>query len=184
MERQDGLYRDLADVMITGAQIREKVAELGARISRDYAGKDLLVISVLKGSVVFMADLMRAISIPARIDFMAVSSYGAATISSGVVKIIKDIDIDLTGKELLIVEDVLDSGMTLKYLKDLLSGRGPASIRIVTLCDKPSRRTADIKADYTGFEVPDEFIVGYGLDYNEFYRNLPDIGVLKPEIYE
>ncbi len=183
MERQDDLYRDLASVMITRTQISEKVAELGARISRDYAGKNLLMISVLKGSVVFMADLMRAVTIPARIDFMAVSSYGSGTKSSGVVKIIKDIDIELAGKDLLIVEDILDSGMTLQYLKELLSGRGPASIRVVTLCDKPSRRTADIKADYVGFEVPDEFIVGYGLDYDEFYRNLPDIGVLKPEIY-
>ncbi len=140
MERQDDLYRDLASVMITRTQISEKVAELGARISRDYAGKNLLMISVLKGSVVFMADLMRAVTIPARIDFMAVSSYGSGTKSSGVVKIIKDIDIELAGKDLLIVEDILDSGMTLQYLKELLSGRGPASIRVVTLCDKPSRR--------------------------------------------
>lgn len=183
MSRHSELNRDLERVLITREEIAATVEKLGATISADYRGRDLLLISVLKGSVVFMADLMRAITIPACIDFMAVSSYGAGTKSSGVVKIIKDIDIELAGKDLLIVEDILDSGMTLQYLKELLSGRDPASIKVCTLCDKPSRRTAPIQADYVGFEVPDEFIVGYGLDFDEHYRNLPDIGILKPEIY-
>ena len=183
MPNKHDISQDLESVLISGEEIAQKVALLGAQISEDYEGKDLLLLSVLKGAAVFMADLMRAIRIPAEIDFMAVSSYGAGTKSSGVVKIIKDIDIELAGKDILIVEDILDSGQTLSYLKDLLSGRNPASIRVVTLCDKPSRRTASIQADYVGFEVPDEFIVGYGLDYAEHYRNLPDIGVLKREIY-
>lgn len=180
---ENTLDRDMAKILLTKEQIADKVAEMGAAISRDYTGKDLLMISVLKGSVVFMADLMRALSIPAKIDFMSVSSYGHGTKTSGIVKIIKDIDIELEKKHLLIVEDILDSGVTLAYLKELLETRNPASIRIATLCDKPSRRTADIRADYVGFEVPNEFIVGYGLDYIETYRNLPYIGVLKPEIY-
>lgn len=176
--------QDLLHVMLTAEEIAEKVAELGRRISADYAGKELLMISVLKGSVVFMADLMRHVTVPSSIDFMSVSSYGSSTVSSGVVKIVKDIDIDLAGKHLLIVEDILDSGATLSYLKQLLNDRSPASIKLVTLLDKPSRRRADIKADYVGFEIEDEFVVGYGLDYDEYYRNLPDIGVMKPEIYQ
>lgn len=174
---------DLERVMITAEQIAARVAELGAEISRDYDGKDLLLVSVLKGSVVFMADLMRALTVPAAIDFMAVSSYGSGTSSSGVVRILKDLDIDLAGKHILIVEDILDSGATLSYLTKLLGGRAPASIRVVALLDKPSRRKAAIEPDYRGFEVPDEFLVGYGLDYAEYYRNLPDIGILKPEVY-
>ena len=174
---------DLLKVLITKEEIQAKVNEIGAQVSRDYEGKDLLLLSVLKGSVVFMADLMRAITIPAEIDFMAVSSYGADVKTSGVVRILKDVDIELEGKDLLIVEDILDSGMTLSYLRELLEGRSPASIRIVTLLDKPSRRKADVKPDYWGFEVPDEFLVGYGLDYAEHYRNLPDIGILKPSVY-
>lgn len=177
------LHPDIKQVLITAAQIEDKVREMGQAISRDYTGKNLLMISVLKGSVVFMADLMRAVTVPAEIDFMAVSSYGTGAKSSGVVKIVKDIDIELAGKDLLIVEDILDSGMTLSYLKELLDGRCPASIRVATLLDKPSRRKVGIQPDYRGFEVPDEFLVGYGLDYAEHYRNLPDIGVLKPEIY-
>ncbi|MDL2214319.1 hypoxanthine phosphoribosyltransferase [Clostridia bacterium OttesenSCG-928-O13] len=183
MDNTVGTARDLKSILLTKEEIAQKVAQLGAQISVDYQGKELLLISVLKGSIVFMADLMRAITIPVSIDFMAVSSYGAGTKSSGVVRIMKDIDIELAGKEILIVEDILDSGLTLSYLKELLAGRDPAGIKVVTLCDKPSRRTANIQADYIGFEVPDEFIVGYGLDYDEKYRNLPDIGVLKPEIY-
>lgn len=174
---------DLESVLITREEIAARVAELGAQISRDYEDRELLLISVLKGSVIFMADLMRHITVPASIDFMAVSSYGSGTKSNGVVRIMKDIDIELAGKDILIVEDILDSGMTLKYLKELLSGRDPASIRIVTLLDKPSRRKVPIHPDYRGFEVPDLFLVGYGLDYAEFYRNVPDIGVLKPEVY-
>lgn len=179
----DKVHEDVKSVMISEEQIQQRVGELGKQICHDFVGKDLLLISVLKGSIVFMADLMRAIDIPLEIDFMAVSSYGAGTKSSGIVKIIKDIDIDITGKDILIVEDILDSGMTLSYLTELLAGRNPASIKIITLLDKPSRRKVDIGPDYTGFEVPDEFIVGYGLDYGEHYRNLPYIGVLKPELY-
>jgi hypoxanthine phosphoribosyltransferase len=149
----------------------------------DYGGKNLLMVSILKGSVVFMADLMRAISIPVRIDFMSVSSYGTGVKTSGVVKIIKDLDINLAGYDVLIVEDILDSGLTLKYIADLLKSRNPRSVAICTLLDKPERRKADISADYLGFEIPDKFVVGYGLDYAEKYRNLPFIGVLKPEVY-
>lgn len=174
---------DMHQILFSAEQIGQRVAELGAQISADYEGKNLLMLSVLKGSVVFMADLMRSVTIPAEIEFMAVSSYGAGTQSSGVVKIIKDIDIPLEGKDLLLVEDILDSGKTLAYLKELLAGRNPASIHIVTLLDKPARRAVDIQPDYTGFTLPDEFIVGYGLDYAELYRNLPYIGVLKPEVY-
>ena len=174
---------DILKVLLSEEQLKEKCAEMGAQITRDYAGKNLLLVTVLKGAVVYMADLMRCIDLPCAIDFMVVSSYGSGTKTSGVVKIVKDLDQDLSGKDLLIVEDILDSGMTLSYLKGLLQGRNPASIRIATLLDKPSRRKADIKPDYEGFQVPDEFVVGYGLDYAEHYRNLPYIGVLKPEAY-
>ncbi|MFV0413557.1 MAG: hypoxanthine phosphoribosyltransferase [Oscillospiraceae bacterium] len=182
---KNGDYKnDLDHVILREEEIQSRVTELGKQISKDYQGKDLLMVSVLKGSVVFMADLMRAITVPLEIDFMVVSSYGSGTKSSGIVKIVKDIDIEIAGKDLLIVEDILDSGMTLSYLKKLLAGRNPASIRIVTMLDKPSRRMVPIQPDYVGFEVPDEFIVGYGLDYIEHYRNVPVIGVLKPEVYE
>ncbi len=175
--------QDILKVLITEEELRECVKKLGEQISRDYQGKNLLMVSVLKGSVVFMSDLMRSITIPALIDFMSVSSYGSGVKTSGVVKIIKDLDQQLEGKDLLIVEDILDSGMTLSYLSQLLRARNPRSIRIATLLDKPERRTADIQADYYGFRVPDAFVVGYGLDYSEKYRNLPYIGVLKPEVY-
>ena len=174
---------DIKKVLLSEEELHTRVAELGAQLSRDYEGKNLLMVSVLKGSVVFMADLMRAISQPAEIDFMVVSSYGSGVKSSGVVKIVKDLDINLEGKDILIVEDILDSGMTLDYIKGMLLDRNPASIRICTLLDKPTRRKADLQADYVGFTVPDEFVVGYGLDYDERYRNLPYIGVLKPEVY-
>ena len=156
---------------------------MGARITRDYQGKNLLLVTVLKGAVVYLADLMRCIDLPCAIDFMVVSSYGSGVKTSGVVKIVKDLDQDLSGRDILIVEDILDSGMTLSYLKGLLQSRRPASIRIATLLDKPSRRKVDLQADYVGYEVPDEFVVGYGLDYDEQYRNLPYVGVLKPEVY-
>ena len=175
--------QDILKGLITEEELRECVKKLGEQISRDYQGKNLLMVSVLKGSVVFMSDLMRSITIPAQIDFMSVSSYGSGVKTSGVVKIIKDLDQQLEGKDLLIVEDILDSGMTLSYLSQLLRARNPRSIRIATLLDKPERRTADIQADYYGFRVPDAFVVGYGLDYSEKYRNLPYIGVLKPEVY-
>ncbi len=165
-------------------QLADIVSSLGKQISEDYKGKNLLLVSVLKGSVIFMADLMRAITVPCEIDFMCVSSYQNGTKSSGVVKIIKDLDINLEGKDVLIVEDILDSGRTLSYLKTIIEGRNPSSIKICTLLDKPERRVVpDLVADYSGAEVPDEFVVGYGLDYDEKYRNLPYIGVLKEEIY-
>ena len=175
---------DILKVLIEEDAIAEKVKELGAKISADYAGKKLLVLGVLKGSFVFMADLIRAITVPCEIEFMAVSSYRSGVKSSGVVKIIKDIDINPQDYNILIVEDILDSGLTLKYLKELLMQRHASDIRIATLLDKPARRAADIQADYTCFEVHDEFVVGYGLDFAEKYRNLPYVGVLKPEVYE
>lgn len=174
---------DILKVLLSEKEIQAKVAELGRQITENYQDKKLLMVSVLKGSVIFMADLMRAINCHARIDFMSVSSYGNSTKSSGVVKIIKDLDMNLEGYDLLLVEDILDSGKTLYYLREILKERNPASIRIATLLNKPERRTADIVPDYSCFEVPDEFVVGYGLDYAEKYRNLPYIGVLKPEVY-
>ena len=170
------MTNDILKVLITKEELEQKVKELGRQISRDYTGKNLLMVSVLKGSVVFMADLMRAVTIPCEIDFMSVASYGSGVKTSGVVKIIKDLDIDLKNRDLLLVEDILDSGMTLNYIKNMLEQRGTRSIRICTLLDKPERRQVDIKADYSGFSVPDEFVVGYGLDFAEKYRNLPYVG--------
>lgn len=178
------LNHDILKVLLSEEELKAKCAEMGARITKDYEGKNLVLVTVLKGAVVYMADLMRNIDLPCTIDFMVVSSYGSGTKTSGVVKIVKDLDQDLSGKDILIVEDILDSGMTLSYLKGLLESRNPASIRIATLLDKPSRRMVDLKADYIGYEVPDEFVVGYGLDYDEKYRNLPYVGILKPEVYE
>ena len=178
------MHDDIQEILVSEAELKEKVTQLGEQISRDYAGKNLLLVSILKGSVVFMADLMRAITIPASIDFMVVSSYGAGTNTSGLVKIVKDLDQNLAGKDVLIVEDILDTGVTLSKLKPMLELRNPNSIRICTILDKPSRRKADITADYQGFAVPDEFVVGYGLDYSEKYRNLPFVGVLKPQVYQ
>lgn len=177
------MREDILKVLITEQELKDKIAQLGAQISKDYAGKNLLMVSVLKGSVIFMADLMRAITIHARVDFMAVSSYGSGVKTSGVVKIVKDLDLPLDGYDILIVEDILDSGKTLDYLIDILNQRNPKSIKIATLLDKPERREVNIKPDYSGFVVPDEFVVGYGLDYAEKYRNLPFVGVLKPEVY-
>ena len=171
-------YTDVK-VLLSAEQIAAKVAELGARITADYAGGNLTMVSVLKGSVVFMADLMRAIDLPLRIDFMSVSSYGAGVKTSGVVKIQADLNHTIAGQDLLIVEDILDSGLTLAYLTQLLRSRGPVGIKVVTLLDKPQRRQADITADYVGFTIPDVFVVGYGLDHDERYRNLPYVGQLK-----
>lgn len=175
---------DIKNVLIDEKSLNDIVKRLGKQISEDYKDKNLFMVSVLKGSVIFMADLMRNISIPCNIDFMSVSSYGGGTKSSGVVKIIKDLDKDISGKDLLIVEDILDSGKTLNYIQDILLARNPNSIRICTLFDKPERREVDLYAEYVGCRVPNEFIVGYGLDYNEYYRNLPYIGVLKEEVYK
>jgi len=177
------MMQDIKEIWISEEDLQKKVAELGAKISEDYKDKNLLMVSVLKGSIVFMADLMRAITIPAAIDFMSVSSYGAGTKSTGVVRILKDLDTNVADYDLLLVEDILDSGNTLAYLRELLSDRHPRSIKIATLLDKPSRRTADIHADYKGFEIADQFVVGYGLDYNEKYRNLSFVGILKPCVY-
>lgn len=179
----ENMEKDILKVLLTQEEIAARVKALGAAITEDYCGKNLLMVSVLKGSVVFMADLMRAVGVHARIDFMSVSSYGSGVKTSGTVKISKDLDINLEGYDVLIVEDILDSGLTLSYLREILLTRNPKSIRIVTLLDKPERRKADLQPDYCGFSVPDEFVVGYGLDYNEGYRNLPYVGVLKPEAY-
>ena len=179
----ENMQQDVLRVLLSEEEIRAKCKEMGARISQEYKGKNLMLVTVLKGAVVFLADLMRAIEVPAEIDVMVVSSYGSGVKSSGVVKIVKDLDVPLAGKDLLIVEDILDSGLTLSYIKELLASRGPASIKIATLLDKPSRRKVDLVADYIGFSVPDEFVIGYGLDYDEKYRNLPYIGILKPEVY-
>ncbi|MPN45511.1 Hypoxanthine phosphoribosyltransferase [bioreactor metagenome] len=178
------MQNDIQKVLISEEELRNKVAELGRQISEDYKDKNLMLVSVLKGSVVFMADLMRAITIPASIDFMSVSSYGSGVKTTGVVRIIKDLDEVLTGKDILIVEDILDSGMTLAYLKEHIGAKDAKSIRIATLLDKPERRKVNIVPDYKGFVVPDEFVVGYGLDYDEKYRNLPYVGILKPCVYE
>lgn len=179
----DNMKEDVLRVLLSEDEIREKVRELGGKITTDYKNSNLMLVTVLKGAVVFLADLMRQIDVPAEIDFMVVSSYGSGVKSSGVVKIVKDLDVPLAGKDILIVEDILDSGLTLSYIKELLESRGPRSIRIATLLDKPSRRKVDLQADYIGFSVPDEFVIGYGLDYDEKYRNLPYIGILKPEVY-
>ena len=179
----DNMKEDVLRVLLSEDEIREKVRELGGKITANYKNSNLMLVTVLKGAVVFLADLMRQIDVPAEIDFMVVSSYGSGVKSSGVVKIVKDLDVPLAGKDILIVEDILDSGLTLSYIKELLESRGPRSIRIATLLDKPSRRKVDLQADYIGFSVPDEFVIGYGLDYDEKYRNLPYIGILKPEVY-
>lgn len=173
----------IKEVLCTEQQLRDKIAELGAAITKDYEGKDLLLVSILKGSVMVMADLMRAVDLPLQIDFMNVSSYSSGTESKGSVKILKDLDVDIKGKNLLIVEDILDSGITLHNLMNLLQQRNPASIEICTLFSKPARRKVDVEAKYVGFEIPDAFIVGYGLDYDERFRNLPYVGILKEEIY-
>lgn len=174
---------DIAKVLLSEEQLRERVAELGKQIAEDYEGKNLVMVSILKGAVIFVSDLIRAVDIHTEIDFMCVSSFNGGVKSSGAVKIVKDLDISLEGRDLLIVEDILDSGRTLEYISDILKSRGPRSFRICTLLDKPSRRESSIKADYVGFVIPDEFVVGYGLDYAEKYRNLPYIGVLKPCVY-
>ena len=177
------MERDIQRVLISSEEIRRHVAEIGEKISRDFADKDPIFVGVLKGCFVFMADLMRHVSIPCSMDFMAVSSYKGGTSSTGAVEIQKDLGQNIEGRHIIIIEDILDSGNTLNYLQSYLMTRKPASITIATLMDKPSRRTAPVYAKYSCFEVPDEFVVGYGLDYDELYRNLPFIGVLKPEIY-
>ena len=178
------LEQDIERVLFTEEELKDRVAEIAARIDKDYAGKEPMLISVLRGSFIFMADLARAITLPCTVDFMAVSSYGSGTTSSGQVKITKDLSESIEGRDIIVVEDILDSGNTLSYLFQLLQARHPASVRLCTLLDKPSRRTKPVTADYTGFTVEDLFVVGYGLDYAEKYRNLPYIGILKPSVYE
>jgi hypoxanthine phosphoribosyltransferase len=177
------MHDDVARILLTEEQIQQRITELADEITATYDGRQPLLIAVLKGSVLFMADLIRALPIAHAIDFLATSSYGAATESSGVVRILKDLDDPIEDKDVLIVEDIVDSGYTLHYLRELLMARRPASLRIVTLLSKPARRRITVPIDWIGFEIPDEFVIGYGLDYNEHYRNLRYIGVLKPEVY-
>jgi hypoxanthine phosphoribosyltransferase len=179
------LEEDVAEVLLTEEQIRVRVAEMGAQISRDYAGKELMLVCILKGANIFLADLVRQITIPLSYDFVAVSSYGADTKSSGVVRILKDLDESVESKHILVIEDIVDTGLTLRlsYLLENLRSRRAASVKICTLLDKPSRRRLEVPVDYFGFKVEDQFVIGYGLDYGGMYRNLPYIGVLKPEIY-
>ena len=177
------MLNDIERILISEEQLKETVSRMGAQISKDYEGKNLLVISVLKGAAVFMSDILRAITIPCRIDFMAASSYGAGTETKGSVKILKDLDIDVNGYDILIVEDILDSGVTLSNIIKLLESRKANSVKVCTLLSKPARRKVEVPVAYEGFEVPDEFVVGYGLDYAELYRNLPFVGILKEEVY-
>lgn len=178
------MHKDIKKILIEEKELQAKVAELGSKITEDYKDKDLLIICVLKGAVIFVSDLIRKIDLPLDIDFMAISSYGANTKSSGVVRILKDLNMGIEGRHVLIVEDIIDSGLTLAYLIENLKSRGPASVEICTILDKEERRTTNLDIKYTGFQVPDEFVVGYGLDYAEKYRNLPYIAVLKEEIYQ
>ncbi|ADY56945.1 hypoxanthine phosphoribosyltransferase [Syntrophobotulus glycolicus DSM 8271] len=170
-------------ILLSEDQIKKRVAQLGAQITEEYQGKDLLVIGILKGAVPFLADLIREIKLPLRYDFMAVSSYGASAKSSGEVRILKDLDSSIEDRHIIIVEDIVDTGLTLKYLQENLGRRKPLSMKIAALLDKPGRRRTEVYPNYNCFVIPDEFVVGYGLDYNEAYRNLPYIGALKPEVY-
>ena len=174
---------DIQEVLFSEEQLKNRVQEIARQITADYQGKEIMLISVLRGSFVFMADLCRAIDLPCTLDFMAVSSYGKGTKSSGQVQITKDLSEDITDRHIIVVEDILDSGNTLSYLLQLLQARSPASVRLCTLLDKPSRRTKEVELHYSGFTIPDAFVVGYGLDYAEKYRNLPYIGILKPRVY-
>ena len=183
MENQRNLYKDLESILYTRQQLAQAVRELGERITRDYQGKRPVLLCILKGASVFFSDLIREIDLPLEVEFVAVSSYGASTKSSGEVRLVKDLDRSILGRDVIIVEDIVDSGMTLTYIKNLLISRGAASLRIAALLDKPARRVAPLSVDYSCFLIPDAFVVGYGLDYNEVYRNLPDIGVLSPSVY-
>ena len=177
------LEQDIQEILFTEEQLKTRVQEIAHEIERDYQGKEIMLISVLRGSFIFMADLCRAIDLPCTLDFMSVSSYGKGTTSSGQVQITKDLSEDITGRHIIVVEDILDSGNTLSYLLKILQHRHPASIRLCTLLDKPDRRVKPVEVHYSGFTIPDAFVVGYGLDYAEKYRNLPYIGILKPQVY-
>lgn len=178
------IHEDVERVLISEEELASKVSELAEIISRDYEGKTVLVITLLKGGVMFSVDLMRKLTVPVEIDFMSVSSYGASSKSSGIVKVDKDLDESIKGKDVLLVEDIIDSGLTLNYVREMLLAREPASLKICTILDKPSRRKTQVKVDYTGFEIPDEFVIGYGLDYAQKHRNLPYVGILKRSVYE
>ena len=172
----------VGEILIEEDVLQGRIAELGAEVSRDYEGKDLLLVGVLKGAVFFLADLMRELSVPCEIDFMAISSYGAGTDSSGVVRILKDLDMNIAGRDVLVVEDIIDSGLTLSYLMRSLTARKPSSLEVCTLLTKPERREVDVPVRYVGFEIPNKFVIGYGLDFAERYRNLPYIGILHPDL--
>ena len=174
---------DVEEILITEEQLQSRIRELGAQIAHDYHGRTPVLICVLKGAAMFLVDLMRAIPMPVEVDFMAISSYGASTKSSGVVRILKDLDTVIEGRDVLVVEDIVDTGLTLKYITELLSTRRPASVRICSLLDKRENRRTEVRVDYAGFVIPNKFVIGYGLDYAEIYRNLPFIGVLKPDVY-
>ncbi len=181
--QNNAYYGTKDELLLTKDRIAARVKELGRQITADYQGKDLVTICILKGAVVFFVDLVREINLPMSMDFMAISSYGSATKSSGVVRILKDLDHSIAGKDVLVIEDIVDSGITLSFLRDNLKSRGAASLRIATLLDKPEQRKVPLHVDYCGFIIPDAFVVGYGLDYDERYRNLPDIGILDPSVY-
>ncbi len=184
MDNQQSILEDIDHILITREEIQQAVEKIGKRISRDYQGKQPVFVCILKGASIFFADLVRHIELPLAIDFMAISSYGKSTKTSGVVRILKDLDHDIQGKDVIVVEDIVDSGLTLTYIKKTLNQRGASSIRVATLLDKPERRQTELQVDYFGFVIPNEFVVGYGLDYNEMYRNFPEIGVLKPKVYD
>ncbi len=177
------IHEDVEEVLLSGDQIAARVAELGTQLAADYAGRTPVLVSVLKGSIVFLADLIRAMDVPLNVDLMEVSSYGSATESSGQVRILKDLSSSIEGRDVVVVEDIIDTGLTLNYLLRYLAERHPASVRVCCLLDKPARRLAEIEIDYRGFSIPDRFVIGYGLDYDERYRNLPYVGVLRPSIY-
>ncbi|MFZ5354796.1 MAG: hypoxanthine phosphoribosyltransferase [Bacillota bacterium] len=177
------MRNDIAKILISEEQLKSRIKELGKQITEDYKGEDLLLVGVLKGCVLFLSDLSREIDLPLTMDFMVVSSYGSSTKSSGVVRIIKDLEADIHNKNVLIVEDIVDTGLTLSYLIEILKSRNPKSIKVCSLLDKPERRKVSVDIAYTGFTIPDEFVIGYGLDYAEVYRNLPFVCVLKPEVY-
>jgi len=182
MNARTEIERDVGEILIASDQLEVRIRELGREISSDYAGRELLLVGVLKGAVFFMADLMRSITVPCEIDFMAISSYGASTDSSGVVRILKDLDINIEGRDVLVVEDIIDSGLTLSYLVRNLESRGPASLEVCALLTKPERREIEVDVRYTGFEIPNRFVIGYGLDFAERYRNLPYVGVLHEDL--
>lgn len=182
-QKKMSLHPDIREILVTQEQIAEKVKQLAAEISRDYAGKEVILVCVLKGAVVFLSDLIRHLQFETIVDYVDWSSYGSSTSSSGVFRILRDLEENVESRHVLIVEDIIDTGLTLHYLLRHIRGRSPASVRVAAMFDKPSRRKIEANADYCGFTVPDEFVVGYGLDYNQKYRNLPFVGVLKPEIY-